>query len=1281
MKKSKIALAAALSAVLGTTAVGLAACSDAELDQATKEHGVYTITFDANGGAFASSESTYKTKTLNGKLIASSVPGDPTTPPAATPDYTFKGWALTPTASADDAISPTSITFTKDDTIYAIWGGEQLSTGAYTITFNPNGGTITSGQSTMTTVGGKLTSTLPTAANGDKEFLGWYTVKDSTLEANKVVVNVTTFAKDGEVYASWGDKQQENPATEYDVTFNANGGKYYINDEAQDTVTVKTSGGVIATLPTPYRTGYTFDGYYKDAVSKTEPFTATTNVEAAGLTVYAHWTENPVLTDNVLVVGGRQVDLTDRTSWLPDQPDDRDRMYSIGSSVEAGIALTAGDKISFKIDGKPIEFYLAGDSKGVDVSVTDKEISEISIEKTATFVIYLAHYPVADGRPNACWTITVQCDDPGEDGPGKDDPVTGDSMIVVGNAETSLTKRDEWLPDQNDDRDIMYSVGSDYEDGIDLTAGDKVSFKIDGKAIEFFLTPDSTGVASADGLISEITIQKTANFVFYIIHYPDNEAKRDGACWVVTAKYKTAGDEDTEYDTDGIYVGGKIVKKFVANKDNENEVMIEHITFGAGDELTFVHDGKVVVPAIKSGDDGPCTTRIVLKGGKLVCPNGGTFSLYYDFVENGVWFIDEADAIAPDLKPGDGMSGGGKTYAFTVNEYGLNEVYVTGVKLEAETTLTLMYGGKSVTDYTLKDGSLGTKSDGGLKLSAGTYDFYYDYVAKALYVGGKADKDEPVNDHTGAYIIGGKESALTNNDKIADDQTADVELYALQVDLTQGDVLTFKVDGKLLAEFYGADCHGVTVDEKAGKVTVKTTGKFDIYVRHYNEDEDGNPPCWVVQITDNKKDEIKPNTPYLVGSMNGWALTEGYDLKAAGGKYSITIELSAGVEFQVAMSDADGNTVWKTDEFTLKSRVAEKIANRNFAITGGAGTYIITLDGTVVTVTKEGEEEDPKYETDGVYVGDTLIKAFEPHNTSEVKLMHVKFEEKSVLTFVYGGYEVLPTIKKKDDGTPSTSKIVLKDGKLYCENGGTFSMYYDFGSKLLWVEDEADAVESELKEGDGMIAGTTVYAFKVNEDGNNEVYVAGVKLTAKTTLTLKYAGKQVSDYKLKPNSLGSLSGGILTLSAGTYDFYYDYAAKEMWIQGEVDAGEIPAGMVATKGGNQDSSHPNVYLVGKFGSMTDVSKSYGYFVPYEKKEGNSNQYTISITLAVGDEIAIWVPDWSFLCATVESGCNVTGYLSKVTHGTETYLKVEKAGKYTFYYKNEYNNDRMWIALPA
>lgn len=108
-------------------------------------------------------------------------------------------------------------------------------------------------------------------------FGGWYQDEGCTKEFD-FAAGIT---KDTIIYSKW--TKEGSATTEYTITFNANGGT--VSPESQT-----TKDGKLETLPTPARSGYTFEGWYTaasggDLVSKDKTFTADT-------TLYAHWKQD-----------------------------------------------------------------------------------------------------------------------------------------------------------------------------------------------------------------------------------------------------------------------------------------------------------------------------------------------------------------------------------------------------------------------------------------------------------------------------------------------------------------------------------------------------------------------------------------------------------------------------------------------------------------------------------------------------------------------------------------------------------------------------------------------------------------------------------------------------------------------------------------------------------------------------------------------------------------------------------------------------------------------------
>ena len=160
----------------------------------------------------------------------------------------------------------------SDVTVKAIF--EENVPETYTVTVQNDGNG--SGSATPTTAAAGTEITLSATANSGYHFKEWQVVSGGvTITDNKFTMpasNVTVKA----VF-------EADAPTTYTVSFNANGGKV--------TPTSDTTGadGKLATLPTPTRSGYRFNGWYTAAVggekiTTSYPFTADT-------TVYAHWTK------------------------------------------------------------------------------------------------------------------------------------------------------------------------------------------------------------------------------------------------------------------------------------------------------------------------------------------------------------------------------------------------------------------------------------------------------------------------------------------------------------------------------------------------------------------------------------------------------------------------------------------------------------------------------------------------------------------------------------------------------------------------------------------------------------------------------------------------------------------------------------------------------------------------------------------------------------------------------------------------------------------------------
>ncbi len=148
---------------------------------------------------------------------------------------------------------------------------EIASIGGSTITFDANGGTVTT-ESAQTGQNGKL-SALPTPdVRAAATFKGWFTKAKGGTE----VTTNTAFTGDTTIYAQW-----EIAGAPFTITFNGNGGA--VNSTTKQTA----KDGRLSVLPSAERKWYAFQGWYT-AMEGGQKITENTEF-MAGTTVYAHW--------------------------------------------------------------------------------------------------------------------------------------------------------------------------------------------------------------------------------------------------------------------------------------------------------------------------------------------------------------------------------------------------------------------------------------------------------------------------------------------------------------------------------------------------------------------------------------------------------------------------------------------------------------------------------------------------------------------------------------------------------------------------------------------------------------------------------------------------------------------------------------------------------------------------------------------------------------------------------------------------------------------------------
>ena len=241
----------------------------------------YTASFDPNGGAPTPAPIT--------KPYAEPIGTLPEAPSRT--GYSFDGWYT----AAEGGIQITEDTLMPagDVTYYAHW-----TVCSYQATFDANGGE-TPVPSVITRNYGEALGTLPVSARAGHTFNGWYTEKDGGIQ-----VTDTTTMPAGNVtyYAHW-------TILSYTVTLDPQGGTIasWAGGNQSGTAWLKTytHGSQLGTLPTPARSGYSFEGWYDQQAGGAKIDSSYT--VTGSIILFAHWTKIQY-TVNMIITGEAYAD-------------------------------------------------------------------------------------------------------------------------------------------------------------------------------------------------------------------------------------------------------------------------------------------------------------------------------------------------------------------------------------------------------------------------------------------------------------------------------------------------------------------------------------------------------------------------------------------------------------------------------------------------------------------------------------------------------------------------------------------------------------------------------------------------------------------------------------------------------------------------------------------------------------------------------------------------------------------------------------------------------------
>jgi uncharacterized repeat protein (TIGR02543 family) len=149
----------------------------------------YTVTLDANGGQVSPGTETVE----EGKTL-SSLP----TPTKTSGDTVFQGWYIKNGINDNDWGTPFTVVtpIITDITVYAKWGS--VAPTKYTVTFNPDGGTVNPAYVQVNS--GDPIGILPVPTKQGNTFEGWWTAQSG---GGVQVIETTTVPTDITVYAKW----------------------------------------------------------------------------------------------------------------------------------------------------------------------------------------------------------------------------------------------------------------------------------------------------------------------------------------------------------------------------------------------------------------------------------------------------------------------------------------------------------------------------------------------------------------------------------------------------------------------------------------------------------------------------------------------------------------------------------------------------------------------------------------------------------------------------------------------------------------------------------------------------------------------------------------------------------------------------------------------------------------------------------------------------------------------------------------------------------------------
>ncbi len=260
--------------------------------------------------------------------------------------YTQDGWSTT---DGGNKVYDLGGTYTTDKsiTLYPHWTANK-----YTVTLNSQSATTAGTSSVTATYGAAMPQITPPTRTG-YTFNGYF---DATSGGTKYYNANGSSAKNWDktsnttLYAQW------TPNT-YTITYKDQGGSNFSGTHESGYPTTHTYG-TATTLKTASKTGYTFEGWYKESACTNKVTSLGATAYTANITLYAKWTAN---TNTAYTVEHYKQLLDDTYSATPDETENltgtTDASVTPAVKSYTGFTAPSTQTVTIKADGSTVVTY------------------------------------------------------------------------------------------------------------------------------------------------------------------------------------------------------------------------------------------------------------------------------------------------------------------------------------------------------------------------------------------------------------------------------------------------------------------------------------------------------------------------------------------------------------------------------------------------------------------------------------------------------------------------------------------------------------------------------------------------------------------------------------------------------------------------------------------------------------------------------------------------------------------------------------------------------------